>query len=214
MVQAILSGVKTETRRPVNIMPGQDCVSPYGEPGDILWVREAWQAGTDPEYELGTWYQDVSPAYRKTPEVFLHTYYRADKSQYVIVDPYPDEGAHYLSRNDSFIMAEHDMKGFVWKPSIHMPKWAARLFLRVVRVYIDTVQGIKDAQVVREGIIPQGYTPRYINDYRDRFRAVWDKIYAGAGFPWEDNPQVWVIEFEVLKDSENMEALLPSGDEK
>jgi hypothetical protein len=74
--------------------------SPFGKPGDVLWVRE-------------TWCKDACEV--------MH--YRADCL-----------GTH----------TEHGYK-IIWKPSIHMPRWACRLFLTVKRVWVERVQSISEA---------------------------------------------------------------------
>ena len=94
-----------------------------------------------------------------------------------------------------------------WRPSIHMPREAARLFLRVTDVRVERLQDINldppgpKNQVVREGL-------RYLSD----FIAVWDRTIKPADlhlYGWEANPWVWVIEFErISKD----EALGGGGD--
>ncbi len=94
-----------------------------------------------------------------------------------------------------------------WHPSIHMPREAARLFLRVTDVRVERLQDINldppgpKNQVVREGL-------RYLSD----FIAVWDRTIKPADlhlYGWEANPWVWVIEFErISKD----EALGGGGD--
>ena len=42
MIQAILEGKKTQTRRVMKLGNGGDYPCPYGSPGDWLWVRETW----------------------------------------------------------------------------------------------------------------------------------------------------------------------------
>ena len=108
MVQAILEGRKTQTRRVLKPQPGdhpnddgymstvlERC--PYGQPGDILWVRETWAPA------LG----DIC--------------YKADYSEATLNDP-ENQG--------------------LWKPSIHMPFAAARIFLRVKSVRVEPLQAI------------------------------------------------------------------------
>ena len=84
--------------------------------------------------------------------------------------------------------------GLKWRPSIHMPRESARLFLRVTDVRVERLQDINldppgpKNQVVREGL-------RYLSD----FIAVWDRTIKPADlhlYGWEANPWVWVIEFE------------------
>ena len=81
-----------------------------------------------------------------------------------------------------------------WRPSIHMPREAARLFLRVTDVRVERLQDINldppgpKNQVVREGL-------RYLSD----FIAVWDRTIKPADlhlYGWDANPWIQVIEFE------------------
>ncbi len=127
-VRAILAGMKTQTRRPIKprdpswtysaIDDGEDGVlwlyeiddmgdynrgaSPFGVPGDTLWVRETWAHTND--YD-GQYLMDGRKAL-----------YRADEEQAIIP-----------SR---------------WRPSIHMPRWASRITLKVTRVWVERVQDI------------------------------------------------------------------------
>lgn len=84
-----------------------------------------------------------------------------------------------------------------WRPSIHMPKEAARLFLRVTDVRVERLQDIFDDppgsenQIVKEGC-----------KYGCDFIAVWDRTIKPADralYGWDANPWVWVIEFEKME---------------
>ena len=75
-----------------------------------------------------------------------------------------------------------------WHPSIHMPKEAARLFLRATGVRVERLQDIDDDGVVAEGL-----------KIGDAFDVLWDSTIKPADLPlygWDANPWVWVIEFE------------------
>ena len=81
-----------------------------------------------------------------------------------------------------------------WRPSIHMPKSAARIWLRVVDVKVERLQDIlkspcgKDNQVVKEGFT-----------YTCDFIAVWENTIKESErykYGWNANPYVWVITFE------------------
>lgn len=76
-----------------------------------------------------------------------------------------------------------------WRPSIHMPKKAARLFLRVTGVRVERLQEIDDAGVVAEGLEIGCY-----------FDELWNRTIKKRDLPaygWDANPWVWVIEFEL-----------------
>lgn len=90
-----------------------------------------------------------------------------------------------------------------WKPSIHMPKSACRLFLKVKSVRVERLQDISEEDAISEGIKPTGYFDFYENylseGYTDlvpyeSFKSLWQSINSPAS--WEANPWVWVVEFE------------------
>ena len=85
---------------------------------------------------------------------------------------------------------ERDLKwfkaeGWNWKPSIHMPKEAARIFLKVTNVRVERLQDIASIEAGKEGF-----------GNRAHFIEKWNEIYSDKGYEWESNPYVWVIEFE------------------
>lgn len=85
-----------------------------------------------------------------------------------------------------------------WRPSIHMPKEAARIFLKVTNVRVERLQEITDEQAEKEGFYI-GYqstpTSTFATTARQAFMWVWNKIYSDI------NPWVWVIEFERVVDA-------------
>lgn len=100
-----------------------------------------------------------------------------------------------------------------WKPSIHMPKKYARIFLKVTNVRVERLQDIYDKDCIKEGVrelgncIPPNYDINakqyYINNSfyktkKDAFKGLWNSI-AKDGYRWEDNPYVFVYEFERVK---------------
>lgn len=97
-----------------------------------------------------------------------------------------------------------------WRHSIHMPKEAGRIFLRVTKVSVERLQEIKNDQAVDEGAVRKpNYTKRgdlvLHNRYRKEFSEIWDitiKKADRALYGWEANPWVWVIEFERISKEE------------
>lgn len=80
-----------------------------------------------------------------------------------------------------------------WSPSIHMPRWASRLTLRVTDVRVERLHAIDGADAVREGIAP---TTRNEAPAAVRFAELWDRV-GGKRAPWASNPWVWRVAFEV-----------------
>lgn len=157
---------------------------PYGKPGDQLWVRETWRF-LGPDRRAG---------------VFQ---YRADGHRRTINRPWRD--------------IEYYMTGFadrrMWRPSIHMPRWASRTLLEVTDVRVERVQDISIADITAEGITS---TDKYLEweehvnavappgsvrqTDREWFAQYWDFLNAKKGHSWDANPLVWVITFKRLPD--------------
>lgn len=177
MVRAILDGRKTQTRRvikpvqprddgmwPAGRDPVPDC--PYGQVGDLLWVRETWRTESD-------CYNDLAPGELSGEETIL---YAADA----------DWGSNRTVGRS--------------RPSIHMPRWASRLTLRVMDVRVERLQAISAADAIAEGCAP---VPLHSLDCDSispvqEYRALWGHI-NGRG-SWAANPWVWVVSFERLQE--------------
>ena len=188
MVQAILDGKKTQTRRVIKVddapenwkisIAGTSIVrtEPYDvklpryAAGDVLWVREAWCKNENPN----------------SPNYGGYEYY-ADY-----------EGAHCQSL-------------IKWRSPIFMPREAARLFLKVKTVRVERLQDITEEDAKAEGCI-DGKSKDVLEfdlTARDVFAKLWNSINAKRGYGWETNPWVWVIEFERInkKEVERLEGL-------
>lgn len=118
--------------------------------------------------------------------------------------------------------------GRSWKPSIHMPRWASRLTLRVTDVRVERVQDISEEDAKREGVEPYDVSVLNFDEYdlidaplkvaskpyKNGFALLWDSINADRHdkdgnllpYAWADNPWVWVIEFEVIQ--QNVDGVL------
>lgn len=197
MVNAILSGRKTQTRRPIkwkqtrfteiaerddgSLWPwAEDCerggdiwfACPYGEIGDRIWVRETWQVIHD-HIDESSHVEDrtYAPSIPKEKDRYWHTVY---------AEHFGDE-----SRED---------RGFPWRPAIHMPRWASRILLEITDVRVERLRDLSEEDAKSEGIIPSagGVLPGW--EYRINFRDLWMDIYGTDN--WEANPWVWVIEFK------------------
>ena len=193
MVRAILEGRKTMTRRP-NEMPIRDqewqpVGCPYGQPGDRLWVRETFNWSGDNELLPGE-------PYKKCPE---RAGYTSDNVVWA-ADGY----------------GEHPQYGkALWRPSIHMPRWASRITLEIVSVRVERVQDIAkgtQAEVIHrienEGVTCKSYTgaPYCTNCsgheapcHIEKFQRTWNSANAKNGYGWDANPWVWVIEFRAAQ---------------
>lgn len=212
MVRAILDGRKIVTRRLVKPQPeflegetGTPCICDDGETwtfkidqytnvydhdrkapfcrGDILYVRETWT-------EL--FYVD--------PDGYTHF----DQSMYY----YAADGTPDITLVDADGFEEDDQR-IKWKPSIHMPKKLARIFLRVKDVRMERLQAISADECPSEGVWPLyagpvGDRERY---YKAAFAELWDSTIKPAdlaAYGWDASPWVWVIRFEKISKEEAM----------
>lgn len=190
MVQAILAGRKTQTRRVLKlsrylssitekqpeVMTVKDLklydgngelmgnlIMKYGKPGDVLWVRESF-----------------------------------------LINP--------IGQTPFLYKAGSNISKFLkWKPSIHMPKEAARLFLLIKQIRVERLRDIFHSDARAEGIdfvegVRENFYYNYLTmDYGCNelfsFMTLWQKINGEKS--WEENPWVWVIEFERIEKPEN-----------
>jgi hypothetical protein len=85
---------------------------------------------------------------------------------------------------------------YKWRPSIHMPKESARIFLRVTDVRVERLQDITEEQAVSEGVKAYGQNNCSGTSARIAFAELWNSTTNKKEFEWLSNPWVWVIEFE------------------
>jgi hypothetical protein len=86
-----------------------------------------------------------------------------------------------------------------WKPSIHMPKVAARIWLKVTDVRVERLQDITSEQISREGVEVE--YPHVLNGEEKRyaFSTLWNSTIKKSNldrYGWNASPWVWVIKFE------------------
>jgi len=206
MVQAILAGSKTQTRRVINqVMPigvkwhgmvGNElcfrivdqtavhtlCKCPYGKPGDILWVRETWG------YEFG--------------------------------------GGILYKASHEHMQKVGGLVDHKWKPSIHMPKAVARIWLQVEYIRVERLQQISQDDIKQEGVripvnpksngvllilgeknkaidfLPEGCLAKDAPKLQppELMFAHWAELWCNVNGreSWNTNPWVWAITFKVL----------------
>jgi hypothetical protein len=90
-------------------------------------------------------------------------------------------------------MNDYPIQDDRWRPSIHMPKDAARIWLKLTEVRVERLQDITEKDAIAEGIedeSPYFYNPKY------SFISLWESINGEGSF--YQNPWVWVLTFEVL----------------
>lgn len=103
---------------------------------------------------------------------------------------------------DEYPFGEKYIVKFKWHPSIHMPKEAARIFLRVTNVRVERLQDITPEQIDAEGCKEYAYnakTGKLLPSKPTWFKIKWDSTIKKSDidkYGWAANPYVWVIEFE------------------
>lgn len=225
MVRAIMDGRKSCTRRLVKPQPDEKHTFPLGfvtdstekkevgcfgfgineyggsiqyakpqyQPGDILYLRETWE-----RFECWNCEGDERGNCPKEPKESV-----LDKTC----------GCYMYRATDEI---SGDAK---WHPSIHMPKEAARIWLKVTNVRVERLQEIAEAQTEEEGFL---FTPPCLHRTGENYcdidgpcgnkikycdmsagelfgKVLWDSTIKKSDidiYGWDANPWVWVIEFE------------------
>lgn len=204
MVRVILEGRKTVTRRVMKPQPKMKLCYAFAGYGHGKWHypdKDAWRYWGK-EFERPTTLSADDEKMIWTPP--CHTddilYVREtwqECCRNTIHSPLTHDKYCFKASLDSPLFGCIEECGQIckWRPSIHMPKEAARIFLRVVDVRVERLQDImKDLpgpnnQVVREGC-----------KYGCDFIAEWENTIPKGKRPqygWDANPWVWVVEFEM-----------------
>lgn len=203
MVRALRAGTKTLTRRAfreqpppgvrVGFVPGRS-TTPYGVPGDRLWVRETY-------YAWGHWT-------RRHNE-------KKGREEWHFVDETLGAGLAYrYEAEEKLPRRKRELHQVAWwkRPAIFMPRAASRITLEITEVRVERLQSISEADAQAEGVseLPgqsaepgawwtadaaagarlHGRTPSA------GFRLLWESI-NGAG-SWGADPWVWVVGFKLL----------------
>lgn len=212
MVCAILDGRKTQTRRVVKWKPRVEglnlqatslSVQPYFRPGIESGVVLASRDGN------GSWNDRTHPVkcpYGKPGDRLWVREGFIDAEDYPC-HPYHDEedgGPRYEYRADT---SAEQSANILWKPSIHMPRIASRITLKVTGVRVERLQDISEEDIEAEGVLAcdewQDYLATWesmqsdeiwIETPRQYWEKRWDRI-NGKKYPWASNPWVWVVEF-------------------
>ena len=175
MVRAILDGRKTCTRRVVKL-PKSMSGRPVGKNGDIGFMypggikRPPCHQG-DILYVRETWGEGY------------------------------EDGTYIYKASDK--LANHPMfkesSKLLYHPSIHMPKEAARIWLKVTDVRVERLQDIDGKGCVKEGIEEEPLKDVGDEFVKGMFHDLWDSTIKKSDldrYGWKANPWVWVIDFE------------------
>lgn len=99
--------------------------------------------------------------------------------------------------------AQPDLFNGMWRPSIHMPKEAARIWLKVTDVRVERLQDMKLSDFLDEGVVIREESfndpENAYQQARSAFRDIWNPTIKKSEqgiYGWDANPWVWVREFE------------------
>lgn len=200
MVQAILEGRKTVTRRVIKPQPDEKHNFPLGFVIDSTNKKDIgkFAFGID---EFGGSHQYAKPPFKKGDYLYVRETWSEWTGGYLYkawTSPFQQPGKSSIMR---------------WYPSIHMPKEAARLFLKVKDVRVEQLKYITGEQVIAEGISREwamswwkptyhdpdsGGFPRYIHTFKHLWNSTINKADLDK-YGWDTSPWVWVIEFEKVE---------------
>lgn len=213
MIQAILESKKTQTRRIIKPQPSKRLCAGFviaggnkNDIGKVMFSNSLPVVGKDGAEYIKAPFKPkdilwVRETWFKNEECLLYKASKYEKTK-----------------------AYHGRNGWVqikWRPSIHMPREAARIFLKVQNIRIEKLQDITEEDAKAEGLScltkDNGITYKYgipdsdglpgNDDYgwhwhewevnpKKAFEKLWNSINAKRGYCWDTNPWVWVIEFE------------------
>jgi hypothetical protein len=216
MIQAILGGEKTQTRRIIKTkIPIKD-----------NWVFWSATDQVDRSITGKHYFADPKEVCNKIgencTEYFTARYgYAADQlwCRESFVPNYDDDGNPAYKANWNKTAAEL-IPAPKWKPSIHMPRNISRIQLEITDLKVERVQDITEEDAMKEGMridcyksnngraaiplvrisgkfLPKDYGDPY--KYKSYFAALWDELNKKRGYGWETNPFVWIITFRRIK---------------
>lgn len=212
MVKTILEGRKTVTRRVIKPQPDKN-MNFRGITVESTDKKEIGCVHFTDTYPVCNKSMHCKPPYQVGDILYVRETFCEVPYEYEHI---PIEGGHITVPKIAYKAdAEVDYTG-IWKPSIHMPKEAARIFLKVTDVRVERLQDITAEQALAEGVSrTANWNPKEVED-RPFEEKRWDDSYFWSNYPqlafselwdsiikkqdldhygWKVNPWVWVIEF-------------------
>lgn len=200
MVRAIPENRKTATRRLIKPQPDNKHTYPLGFCLERKRVRFGWGI-----HEFGGNIQYANPPYQTGDILYVRetwgTYVKdwRDSDGFLYRADYPDNAIGYWHEPEEINWCDLPK----WKPSIHMPKDVARIFLKVTDVRAEQLHDMNLDDFLNEGIVLR---PEEFNDpknaylqARKQFSDLWDSTIKKTDidrYGWDANPWDWAIKFE------------------
>jgi hypothetical protein len=205
MVQAILDGRKTQTRRThdlnyVNTIPS-------------MWrfldrIGGSWKNKVEFVYRFihnETLIKfDIACPYGKVGDVLWVRETFSDEPQYYFIYKADNKGGKLYLGTDDEGPQYCDVEDIKWKPSIFMPKEACRIRLEITDIRVERLQDISEDDAKAEGVIP--FKAKCEEDmdcwtdgkHKTAYNYLWNEINGWNPNSWEKNPWVWVITFNII----------------
>ena len=194
MVRAILDGRKTCTRRVAKNVPDHTHrIEPVYENG---------------RFQFDCFYSSYVAALDADADFCMPCFPPYQRGDILYVRETWCKGSWMNEKERYYYKADDNDFHCVWHPSIHMPKEAARIWLRVTDVRAERLQECGEGwciDIEKEGIATPQDAILYISDdaFHDALRMEFQKTWDGTikksdidRYGWDANPWVWVIEFE------------------
>ena len=202
MVQAILDGRKTQTRRAVKPQPAGEIRR--GEPDFNHWIDTKYWERQNQKENRGIGTRGFACPYGQPGGDRL--YVRETWAAPHAYDHLPprlipqDARIHYA--------ATEDRGGLLWRPSIHMPRWASRITLEITGVRVERLQDITIEDAKAEGawgpdasiadkVAEHFGIDMFSTNPRNAFQMLWEQ--SNGPDSWAENPWAWVVEFKAIE---------------
>ena len=176
-VRAILDGRKTQTRRVIKPQPKF-----IGAPNVPFKTDDA-----NPKGIINCPYGKVGDRLWVRETVFFETFHQQSDEELERDGFNPNIGV-WVYRADN-----HDYPTITanWTSPMFMPREASRITLQITDIRVERVQDITEEDAIAEGVESFNTVASY--------SYLWDSLNAKRGYPWENNPWVWVISFKQIR---------------
>jgi hypothetical protein len=207
MVKAIIDGRKTQTRRVIKPQPEHDIEdAPFLCGSNFVFTKNNHYGNSRNKQSI------VEPKYKVNDVLYVRETWRL--TDFSFIDDYVSARVTYKDggSGDYLRNLKHGMNERTgWRPSIHMPRAAARIFLRVINVRAERVQDISENDAIAEGVALRFGSDGVLRGYKnylsktsgtiyvkaaDSFKSLWIFLNAKRGHGWDANPWVQVYKFE------------------
>ena len=216
MIWATLEGLKTKTRRIISDEFVQkyadDFKEIYPQPNGEFFFPDPYYYDPKVNFNIGRW---IMPKYKRGETVYVGEPFIKLEPNHII-----NNIRYYYKYDKNYTKTSEDSRQeylklgypYKWGSPLFMPEVAARIFLKIKNVGVERIQDISEEDCLKEGIkIPIEWDlsddfPEELTDFstmkripkiKFAFKHLWDSINLKRGYPWCDNPYVFVYEYEI-----------------